>query len=221
MPDMTTAQSSSKRYSKRRASDVQRFICKAVWVLFLVALVALTISVVTKFNVGFPEKIRQAIRQTVEHFEFIVGMVFFALAVMSWKLCLHDWVSRGGKEQIVIDDNGIRRTATSPWLSLATHATDDYGFRTWYVPRATIKRLVLKINQNNLGSSTLEIHHTQGVTWMPVMDWVDIETQNETEKFFRGWQRIKGELSEDALKKIPLVHGLLEKKYQVEFQAMR
>lgn len=210
-------QSSPKIYAKRRVSTVQRLICKVVWILLFVTLVALTISVITKFNVGFPEEIRRGIRQNFEHFGFVVGLSFFAIAVVSWKLCLHDWVSRGGKEQIVIDDNGIKRTAKSPWLSLATNATGDYGLRTWNVPRATIKKLILKINRRNFDLSTLEIHHARGAFWVPVTDWVDMESQNETERFFRGWRRAKGELPEDALRKIPLVRGLLEKGYQVEF----
>lgn len=206
---------------KRKASGLQKLACKIIWWSVFVASVILAVSIVVQFDIGVLDELRQQIRLILQPLGFYIGIICFGLIVASWKLCLHDLVSRGDKESIVINDDEIRRIAVAPLLSFLSDVSPFYGSLNWNISRTALRRLVVRINEKNLDLSTLEIHHAGGSTWLLLTDWEYRHAENQVEDFFRGLRRTKCALSDAFIKRIPLVSGLLEKKYPLEFQSSR
>lgn len=137
----------------------------------------------------------------------LLGVV--ALTFIAFYLCLHDRVTRGTKEVIVVSEDEISRACANPMLSLLTSVTDvatNVSRRTFSIPRSEIKSIVVSTGD------MIVIEHTHGAEYIAATDWVNSEATRNIGYPFRKWPH-----HADKKRHPPLVETLLTMKFPVRF----
>lgn len=206
---------------RRDTRTWQRVFCMSVSVMLLLVTITLLVIAGARFRPELFGEIGNDIRQFSLSMGIYVAMVFIALAIMAWNLCLHDWATRGGKEKLIIGDNELSRIGATPLLSLATDLWSDFGHRRWRVARSDILDITAKIYAPRAGRSAIVIRHKNGKEVLFLADWVYRHSADKTEEFLRDFQWTGEALHGDKLKSIPLIQELQNQKYAIEFQYIK
>jgi hypothetical protein len=201
-------------FVRRRPSNWQCVFCWLVWMLLPL------VGVIFYMGESGPSIIGTIARQLNQFSDLMViylGLTFVALLFIAVKLCLHDRITRGGKERVLVGPDGLKRTSSSSALSIFTDLMGDLSQRQWDISRSSIQKMVVKVKDKNFDTSVLQIFYTEGQVWLTVTEWVCENMKDVTEDFFRELHRPEKDISMDKVKQIPLIKELLARKYPVEF----
>lgn len=205
-------------FVRRQINSWNSIFCRVVSALLLPVLTLAVIWVVGTYTRGFFGDIAKHIMilfQPDDLFPIYLTLICSALILFALKLCLHDLVVKDGKDSVEINDEGMNRVSKNFLLSLATAPPQNYDERQWRIPRSAIRKIVVRISEKDISNSKLFIYHEKGVAWLRLMEWTLKNSGYPTKQIFK---EIGKKLSEDNVKRLPLVRAVLDKNYAIEFQ---